>query len=130
MVEPGYTAWNPALPEDGMVRCPRKAGAAIAVGRCVSMRSAVCGMCMGRLLEAPPRMAEGAAEVAHHKPLRQEILGVCHFSASIEAADECPVDLSQKAERRGCAYQRKIPGGHGKLVKICSLLHHGAEKDG
>lgn len=149
---------NPCAPEDGMIRCPRKAGSAIATGRCAQMRDAdLCGKCRGLKEEAPQGTPEAPSwyrpkypytEDCHHRGHKPSSghhgcltcssvaagkltrsAPACAHSRAGEHLAECPVGIEQGSLRTdGCYYQGTRKNCVGKPVSICLFRPDGPGK--
>ena len=149
MSEYDGTQNNPFAPEDGMVRCPRKCGDAIAIGRCAEMRSEDCGRCPGLQLE-PPKPSiyptgyairhpytEACAKLGHHasssgmaclscgsgarSDRRTYTVPVCayHRVSSTHLA-QCPDGRSEaRVRKNGCPWQGLRAPVLGKYFVVC-----------
>jgi len=154
-----YTKWDPTAREDGMVRCPRKAGSAIATGRCEAMRGEECGECPGRKQTAPKQerttssytiqfpYTEGCSLAGHHstktgmacqscaaaRVINIHPAPVCaYFHKSSTRLYICPCGRSEaKVKRHGCPWQRDRKPAYGKMFIVCVFRpDHPGEAEG
>jgi len=149
MISVTSSIWNPTLPEDGMVRCPRKGQQAIAVGRCASMRGEGCGACPGLSLVPPKREGGTGLKLKYvpqfpytekcmrlgHRPSETgnacytcagdsrptTVPKPCHYSKSGNKLNHCPCLLTPQLFRKdGCRWLSKRQMGFS-VIRCCTF---------